>query len=359
VHAAYAINAAGAGAELDDVRASLEEAARVTRDHIGPRHPALVLAEPILSLFGGDIEVGERLIRRQLDDQDPWVVAVAHTFLAHLRLNFGQIEAGEPHIAAALEGFRRLGDRWGMGLTMGALSELQALRGDFDAAIGVMNDALALTAEMRIEEDMPYMRSRLALALDRSGDRAGAEAQLAEAERVCLALHDNGGVGHVHHIRAEFARWDGDLEKARSEYAEATAYLERATMVSPQQLALTKGGLGMLAEQEGDAARARRLHSAALKYAVECQDGPILAGSAVAWAGLAVLEGNPARAAFLLGGAHAIRGTEDAGNPDSVRIADMAKAALGPRYEAEYERGRMLTREEAIAALDQAPDGRS
>jgi hypothetical protein len=38
----------------------------------------------------------------------------------------------------------------------------------------------------------------------------------------------------------------------------------------------------------------------------------------------------------------------------------MAKAALGPRYEAEYERGRGLTRDEVIELLGRAParDGR-
>jgi predicted ATPase/DNA-binding SARP family transcriptional activator len=354
VHASYAINAAGADAGFGEVRHSLLEVARLTEGHTGPRHPGITLAVPILKCFTGEMEEAERLLGDLVDDEDTWVASVAHTFLANLRLNFGGVDAAAPHALAALNGFRELGDRWGMGLTLSAIAEIAGMRGDFGRVIEMLTEAVSLIGEIGGHDDLPYLRLRLAVTLYQAGERARAEEQLAEAERVALERHNPGDLAYVRHLRGEFARWDGDLKRAATEHAAAMDGVARVPMVPPQQLALMQVGAGTLAMAERDAPRARELIAAALKNAVHSQDGPVLATCAVALAGLAALEGEPERAARLVGAAHAIRGLNDLGDPDERRIAETAKAALGPRYETEHERGRALSRDDAIELLERS-----
>jgi hypothetical protein len=110
--------------------------------------------------------------------------------------------------------------------------------------------------------------------------------------------------------------------------------------------------LGMLAEQEGDAARARRLHDEALAAAVEAQDGPVIGHVIIGYAALAVLQGDPARAALLLGGAGVIRGFFDVVGFDHGRVTDAARAALGAdEFFRCFERGRAMARDEIIALV--------
>ena len=61
-------------------------------------------------------------------------------------------------------------------------------------------------------------------------------------------------------------------------------------------------------------------------------------------ADLALREGDPGRAAELLGASVAIRGTEDRSVHDDQRVADAARDALGPAgYGAAYQRGQRVT----------------
>ncbi|MBB2743597.1 UNVERIFIED_ORG: hypothetical protein FHR35_003433 [Microbispora rosea subsp. rosea] len=65
----------------------------------------------------------------------------------------------------------------------------------------------------------------------------------------------------------------------------------------------------MLAEQEGDAAAARVLHDRALALAVKSNDAPVIGHVLAGHAALAARDGDHARAAVILGGAEAVRGS--------------------------------------------------
>jgi hypothetical protein len=78
-------------------------------------------------------------------------------------------------------------------------------------------------------------------------------------------------------------------------------------------------------------------------------DLPMLAITVQRKAGLAMLEGDPAQAAYLLGIATNVRGVEDRSGTDPLRTSARARESLGTNaYEAAYHRGLRLPRDEAV-----------
>ncbi|MEZ0072713.1 BTAD domain-containing putative transcriptional regulator [Planotetraspora sp. GP83] len=351
-NAVHGITWAGGAMTSDEARVSLTAAIELAASGAtGPPHPLIALAMPVLALFLGSEPRAEAYLEDLLHHPDPWVVAAAHMFRGHLHFNGGRAAEAEADIRTSLDGFRAVGDRWGMGNALAALAEASTMRGDTAAAIPVMEEAIALVNEVGAVEDTPYMRARLAIALNAAGDRQAAIAVLDETDRFCAGVGDTVGNAGVRHIRGDFSREDGDFDAARTHYQEALRLLDgRGGLVSKQFEATLSASLGMLAEQEGDARRARRLHGEALALAVEAQDGPVVGHVIIGYACLAALEGDHTRAAVLLGGAGAIRGFFDVVGFDHVRVTEAAKAALGHgEFTRCHERGRAMTRDEVVA----------
>ncbi|MCT9929540.1 AfsR/SARP family transcriptional regulator [Planotetraspora sp. A-T 1434] len=350
-HAVHGITWAGGALTRDEARASLTTASELAAaGAAGPPHPLIALAMPVLALFLGSEPQAASHVEDLLGHPDPWVGAAAYMFRGHLHFNSGRVAQAEADIRISLDGFRAVGDRWGMGNALAALAEASTMRGDTAAAIPVMQEAIALVNEVGAVEETPYMWTRLAIALNADGDRQAAIAVLDETDRLCATTGDVIGESGVRHIRGDFAREDGDFDAARTHYQDALRLLDGPGLVPKQFEATLSTSFGMLAEQEGDARRARRLHGEALALAVEAQDGPVVGHVIIGYACLAALEGDHARAAVLLGGAGAIRGFFDVVGFDHVRVTEAAKAALGHgEFTRCHERGRAMTRDEVVA----------
>jgi len=115
--------------------------------------------------------------------------------------------------------------------------------------------------------------------------------------------------------------------------------------------ALTATGLGYLAGAEGDLYAARRWHAEALQAARSSTDAPVIAQTLTGLADLALREGDPERAAELLGASFAIRGTRDRSVIEEERTAGQARSVLGDaRYGEAYQRGQCVT-VDTLAAL--------
>ncbi|MBX6387121.1 MAG: tetratricopeptide repeat protein, partial [Microbispora sp.] len=238
---------------------------------------------------------------------------------------------------------------WGVGNCLSTLAETTMMRGDFRRSVPLMEEAIALLEEVGAVEETPYVRTRLAVTLNATGDREAAEAALRAIERLCEAVGDPLGLAGARHVRGDFARADGDLEAARRHYDEAVRLLG-STWAIPQFQATLTTSLGMLAEQEGDPAAARALHDKALTIALECDDAPVIGHVLSGHAALAAHDGDHARAAVILGGADAVRGYAHDPGVDHRRITDAARAALGPEeFSRCRERGRALSRDEVLA----------
>ncbi|GAA3797130.1 hypothetical protein GCM10022226_15640 [Sphaerisporangium flaviroseum] len=339
---------AGGTNQWHDSKVVLLKGVRLARASVPRPWPAMIsLAEPVLGLFQDLAPEPEHFATELFDDPDPWVVAAAHLIRAHIHYDRGQIAQGEADVHRALDRFRAVGDRWGVGTAMGALAEVSTLRGDDATTIAVVKEALALVDEIGAVEDTPYMRTRLAMALNASGDRAGAQRVLDQALDICRTAGDRMGESGVHSVRGDLAREEGKHRLARLHYEEAIRLATDPAVFPAHFRALLLSSLGLLEEQAGDLRAARRSHAEALRLALDAHDGAAFGLMLIALAGLVVCEGDAAKAATLLGAAARLRGIDDVIGYDHVRITEMTTAALGPEeYHRCFERGRSMSREE-------------
>ena len=298
-----------------------------------PHNLVLRLVGPLRTVFemteAGREPAPAGLLDEVASDPDPWLRAIARLIRGHVALNFGRQHAeAEADFRAAADLCRELGERWGTGFALVSLATLAAWRGEFAAAVALHTEALTLAAELGAREDVVTFRTHLARELWLLGDRDRAAAELARAVREA----DRAGLPDLRataaYVDGDLARLDGDLGRARAALARAAELTGRQNSV-PQFVALIATTLGLLAGTEGDLALARTRHAEALAAVRPTHDAPVIAHVVVGLADLALREGDPARAAELLGASLGIRGTPDASIADCARIEAAARAALG------------------------------
>ncbi|MFF0308232.1 BTAD domain-containing putative transcriptional regulator [Streptosporangium sp. NPDC004379] len=354
--AAHGYNALSAGVTLDAARASLGEVVRLAREELPrPWHPSVAMADAVAALFGGG-PLGEPDFGEMLAHPDPWVVCSAHLMRGVEHLSAGRVAEAGTDLGTALDGFERIGDRWGAGNALAGLAEIDLLHGESARALERMRESIRRMEEIGAIDEVTFMRGRLAIGLHLRGERAAAEETLEKSLLRALESGDRMTAVPLLVARGDFARRDGDLERARRHYAEAAGLLDRETGTPPQLHAVLGTALGLLAEQEGDPPRARRLLGAALTKAVESRDTTLLVPVLVGLAGVALAGGDPGGAAVLLGGAAAARGTDAVVDFDHVRVTERAVAVLGREgFSRRHEHGRALPREEIIDLATRAP----
>src|SRR5262249_42724859 len=119
-----------------------------------------------------------------------------------------------------------------------------------------------------------------------------------------------------------------------------------------------KARLSMIAMKQGDWAASAALLGEALEAAAAWWEHPALAAVLDACAAhLAdrAADGDPSRAAALLGAAHAIRGAFDESSLDAPQARENVRAALGPAaFSAAYDSARGLGYDPAVALAREA-----
>jgi tetratricopeptide (TPR) repeat protein len=379
--------------DLAGSRAALAEAEALG----GLADPFVALAGPLAAVYVDDDRLAWSRLPSVLEHPDPWARAIGLALRGSLRTKRGaadvgadadadveagadigadadadveagadvgadadadvgagaDIDAAEQDYAAALAGFREIGDRWGIGIAVAGLADSSALRGDHTAAIGYLEEALRLATELGARDDTAHMSFRLSLLRCRAGDLAGArvdldraahEAHLAgfPARQVLLSLGE-----------AELARRGGELATAERAYRAAVEALTggdrpvvRAELRAPGLL-----GLALTATARGDLVTARGYVRELLSAVTPGRNRPGLADAGAALAAIVLAEGDPAGAAYLLGLAEAIRGVAGLGDPDAVATAESARTLLGPGYQAAHAEGAREPVERAITVL--------
>jgi tetratricopeptide (TPR) repeat protein len=313
-------------------------------------HPLLrliVALNEVMLTYGGHSEELHRHLSELLDrEDDPWVAGTALAMRAHAALNAGQRhDRAEADFRAGLAAFRSVGERWGMSFTLCSLADLVAWRGDFETAIAYYEEANALFAELVTNEDLVRYRLSLAGLHMNLGRHDRAAAVLAEAGRDAERSGLPEGFAAMAHTRADFARLAGDFGEARRQLAVAR---ELAThprgMIAPQFRALVEGSCGYLAAATGDVPGAAAHHAEAMTLALQSNDAPVIAMVLVGIADLALHEGDPRRAAVLLGASEGVRGAKDLSMLDFVRVEAELRAALDEDdFTAAYAEGRATT----------------
>jgi predicted ATPase/DNA-binding SARP family transcriptional activator len=315
-------------------------------EHTKRQHPLLRLLPPIERVLNVYRDTEPALpvdvIDPLLADDDPWVRGTARSLRAHMLLNFGSHTAEvEADFTAALAEFRTVGERWGISLSLTSLADLAAWRGEFATAIDRYEQALTSIA-MMTNEDAIGIQLRLAELRRRTGDRAGSAALLAEADAEATRRGLPEALASVAHTKGDFARWDGDLATARAHLTQAVA-ISRGVTVAPQLRAVSLDSLGYVAALTGDLAAAHAHHAEALEWAIDSVDAPVLAQVLVGIAHLALCQGRPAKAAALLAGAEAVRGTPDLSRVDTAEVAAATRAALGDEFASAFRAGERTT----------------
>jgi predicted ATPase len=355
-----ALIAAGPEWDMDTVRPQLTAALPELEEQVGDSllaHPMAGMAEPMLALFDRDAERALAVMNRYAASPDPWLRAAVPLQRGSFYAMLGRLAEAESDIRAALAGFRAIGEPWGQAATLVQLADFAAMRAEYPAAIGFLEEAASLGAEVGAWGDVDHIAGKLAAVRLRAGDLAGARADLERAEQ-----------GEAHHgsvpgdaaiwlglVRAELHLREGDPDAAARQCETVLSYLESRRSVWWQGFrALTQARLALLTVAD-DQERGRALLATALRDASEWVELPPLASVIDAVAVFAVrhprLPADRARlAATLLGGAHAIRGGFDEASLDAPAVRAAALGLLGPAgFEAAYQHGREIERADVLA----------
>ena len=270
-----------------------------------------------------------------LDDEDPWIRALARLQLGKMRimLGLGGRDA-DAYLEQALAEFRALGERFGIWFALTELADRIATRGEFAGACEHLEEAIAVFTDVGATEEVIRMRWRQAQLYWLLGDQDSSAAAMAEAQRYAERVTWPDALAELALSKAELARWRGDAEEAYQQLGVATTMLgddaERANI-----RAATHDLLGYLAD---DLSEARTHHAAACQAATEAGHAPLIARVLVGVADLALRRDQYEQAARLLAASAGVRGLPDRSRPDEARIEQAVRRRLGDARFAEAAR---------------------
>jgi predicted ATPase/DNA-binding SARP family transcriptional activator len=311
----------------------IHEAYRLSRSAVR-RHPHLRLVtalERMLREPGAALSAFEPL----LDDEDPWVRALARLQLGKMRIGLGHGgPEADAYLETALAEFRAVGERFGISFALTELADRIAVRGEFVRACDLYEQAVAVVSEVGATEDVIRMRALQAQLYRMLGDEDASRAAIAEAERCAEGITWPDALAELAIARAVLARWGGDGDEARRQLAVVAALLgdeaERANI-----RAMTHDLLGYLT---GDLDEARAHRAAACEAATEVGYAPAIAQVLVGVADLALRRDEPEQAVRLLAASTGVRGLPYGSHPDVARIEQTARRRLGDARFAEAAR---------------------
>ena len=297
-------------------------------------NPLLELVTPLeLMLQAPDAAVPA--FEALLDNEDPWVRALARLQAGNMRNVLGQGgPAADAHLEQALAEFRALGERFGISLALSMLAGQLALRGEFASASAHYEEAIRAIAELGAIEDVIRMRVQQALLSWQDGDRDASAAAIADAERTAEGVTWPDALLELALARAALARWGGDAVTARHELGIATALLG-ADAEAAHNRAGIHDVLGYLAD---DLREARSHRVAAAQAASDAGHPALIAQILVGIADLALRQEEYEQAARLLAASVAVRGQPDRAHPDAARIERDTRRHLGEARFAEVTR---------------------
>jgi predicted ATPase/DNA-binding SARP family transcriptional activator len=333
------LSAVGRG-DFTEAKDTIQQALELAQAAPQPWHPILRLLGPGYAFYA-DGDPGP--IHRLIDETgDTWIRGVALMTLAQTAENDGQVEEQRRILRRAHAAFRAVGERFGLGMTVHSLGELEDLAGDHEAAARTYDEAVALATELGNADDLPQFLVRRAMLEARRGDPVAARDQIRRILADHVRGNDTSRQSAQHALLAEAERRAGDLPAARTALAVARAQADGAPASSPQMKALlgvAEVGIELAA---GDLPAAGAVLSGAADSAEYSSDGPISALVAEAAARLALACGNAAGAATAIGVAIRRRGAPDVGDVETVATHAAVTAALGADAEAAIEAGRAL-----------------
>ncbi|HTJ33328.1 MAG TPA: BTAD domain-containing putative transcriptional regulator [Dactylosporangium sp.] len=314
-------------------------------------HPFVALIEPVVLLFRDDSENGGALIRERLENSpDTWTRAMLLSILGHLHENDGDIDGMVRYLNASVEEFRRIGERWGLAMTLASVADAYTRRGDFVRAIAHFEESVELHDQLGIRSSEAYLRvSMAALRRHTDGPQAAQALLRAFVEDAGRSARD---VSHAMLELGHLARDAGDWGEAERLYVEAWRLQRESPLVAPQYKAIVLAARAEIDVVRGDLDLARTRLAEAMELAVSVRDMPVVGRLAITLAALTTAIGEPVRAAEMLGAAEQVAGARDAANFDWTQRLATLRARLGDEaLETALARGMNLPRADALALL--------
>ncbi|GAA3861751.1 BTAD domain-containing putative transcriptional regulator [Saccharothrix violaceirubra] len=343
---------AGGFEELAAHTASLRVVAEGAVDY--PDHPFLPLVGPLIGLITDDYLAANEALAPAEGHPDPWTRAMLDTFRCGLLENIGDMAGAREVAERAIDGFRVVGDRFGLAQLLTEVAPVYQAFGEVDRAVAALEEAVRLRRELDPDDDLPFERMMLAATRAVAGDVDRARAECRASSLPAF----EGPTAYAPVVMAtltlgNLARYEGDLAEAGREYRRAADASARTPHV-PQFSALVAVGFAHLAAAKGDLETAGEQARTAVAHALAAKDMPVLARSAVAVARLRLLSGDAAGAARVLGVAARLRGAPDPRDPDVIAVADLSRADIGDAaYDLAYAAGLALDREDAVKLVDE------
>ena len=325
----------------------------------GSSHPMVALGRSMAPILTGDVDGARRGLAGLADRPDPWLRAAARMLSGQLELNVGDVDLAAEELEAGWAAFSEIGDRTGLIITLTGLAEVAMARAQPDEAVRLLEQARGYAAEGLARNLGEMLRVPLARARVRTGDLAGARADLEYAVSLAgrIGEHDDEAGAYVE--LSDLARREGDLAAAGRLLARAQAVVEpRAASPGMQgAAAAVYTALGGLAEVQGDLTGAAEWHARALAALtgpglMPMTPNTALAGAVEGIAALAAARREMERAAELLGLAATLRGYSNDFSLEVARTRSALAAALSEEdLAAAYARGRAQGRDEALALV--------
>jgi predicted ATPase/DNA-binding SARP family transcriptional activator len=292
--------------------------------------------------------------RKLVPPTDPWTHSAIILMRIVLMDNAGTLGGETDQLDEAIEGFRGVGDRWGLATSMGQRATLEAYAGDAEAALATLEQTMPLLEELGATEDFEFTQMkaiglRLAIATDDDLPelRRVLEEQLAAA--VASGMHRTIYLARL--SLAAFERIDGRPTESVEALQELLKWeMFDDTMIGSRQMkASVLAALALSQVAAGDLTEAQATLREAAVNARASDDMPVVSQVAVASACLAGSTGDLVLAARRLGAADSIRGVVDALNRDAQQLATLLRERMGSEaYEHAYADGLALERDEAI-----------
>jgi predicted ATPase len=236
----------------------------------------------------------------------------------------GDYDAAVGFLEESLAIERERNDGWGIAVTRNALAVILLDRGDVGSAAAHFEENAALWRELGDRAAVARSISNLARAATAQGDFAKAHALHDESIAIFRELGDRTGAAWALDHQADVARERGDLEAAQGLCEKSLA--EFREIGDPWGIAGTLTDLGNLARIRSDFARARSLYGQSLEMFRELGHKRGMARLLEGFVCCAASEGEPYAALRLAGAAGALR--EALGTPLSRAERAAVEAAL-------------------------------
>jgi predicted ATPase/class 3 adenylate cyclase len=295
----------------------------------------------------------ERVLARRWTKSQAGLRAQALRWAGRLAFYQDQPGAARPLFEESLALFRTTSDTLNVALGLTDLG--MAVRDLGESAAARRYAEESLSSFRRLEHDQGIAMSLVLLgsAAAHLGDLAEAQTRLGEALFIYKRLGDSGRAARCLNGLGDRERIVGDYRKALALYEQALTLCRDASLKA--RLVASLLNLGQATRHLGDYQRAAGYYAEGLLLAYELGKKSHASGCLTWLAGIAALQGQPLRAARLVGAAQALRepGELTAGPADRAQLDEdlaVVRSALDEQtFAAAAAEGRAMSFEQAVA----------